>query len=727
MKKLYLAGLAFSVALGAMAQQAIQKEAPLAPARLMSDQEYLQTEQGKLDAKYLLNRNTPAQRTGLKAPGDIIVEEDFDGGFNGWYPDTINRPEAVNADFKFVWDTDFTRGSLMGAAAFNAPSVDNGSAYFNANFIRENNPDITAIESPCWAGLVSPSFDFSELTPNDIPNTVLSFYNVYRHCCKFDLVIGVDISFDGGTTFPVQNRQVVRANGGPGEDRNIATPADNQSVINIGAVLANAVANGTPLNDVVFRFVWDSELEDTNGQTSTEYYWAIDDILVQVSPLTDLSLTDAYYGDTFYTFDYRQVPQGMLKGYPMSAAVINNGSEASTFTCTVEFTNEELGETLTYDSDPITLGAFSDSTFVFETFTDYDPNTDDYVGTWSIRYWITADAGNPDFSVDAKDTISNIVDIFVTEATWSHARPWTGGVYESQQKFDDGTYPATPYLARYNVPSNVDSIEVSGVSVAYYDDTEDVIIGLPNQISLTVDSGVTPDYSNTATPYIYFNEDEFEEEIIFLNEDNRARRITQGDESEPDIIFGDILEVATGNVGNFTLKKAVNPSDVLLYWVKSAPSEVINLVAGGVEDDNASLFFGPFASGGDPAWFAGGAQTPAPFLNFTVDKVWIDGVNQQTSVEEQELAANQGFTLDQNQPNPFNGNTTIGYNLVDNSNVALTVINIAGKTVVDFPAEQQTAGRHSYTISADELNSGIYFYTLTVDGKSVTKKMVVNK
>ena len=89
--------------------------------------------------------------------------------------------------------------------------------------------------------------------------------------------------------------------------------------------------------------------------------------------------------------------------------------------------------------------------------------------------------------------------------------------------------------------------------------------------------------------------------------------------------------------------------------------------------------------------------------------------------------ASETFTLGQNVPNPFNGSTTINYNLVDAANVNLTVYDLTGKQVFTTGTNVETAGDHTVTVSASNFNAGIYYYTLNVNGKSLTKKMIVTK
>lgn len=83
--------------------------------------------------------------------------------------------------------------------------------------------------------------------------------------------------------------------------------------------------------------------------------------------------------------------------------------------------------------------------------------------------------------------------------------------------------------------------------------------------------------------------------------------------------------------------------------------------------------------------------------------------------------------LHQNYPNPFNPFTQIKFALAKTSDVKLTVYNITGQKVAELASGLKTAGYHSVNFDGSRFNSGVYYYMLEVDGKSMTKKMVLTK
>ncbi len=84
------------------------------------------------------------------------------------------------------------------------------------------------------------------------------------------------------------------------------------------------------------------------------------------------------------------------------------------------------------------------------------------------------------------------------------------------------------------------------------------------------------------------------------------------------------------------------------------------------------------------------------------------------------------FALGQNYPNPFNPTTRIAFSLPRSSEYVLTVHNISGQTVGRFKGLAE-AGRTVVEWDASDRASGVYFYRLQSDGRSLTRKMLLLK
>jgi hypothetical protein len=86
-----------------------------------------------------------------------------------------------------------------------------------------------------------------------------------------------------------------------------------------------------------------------------------------------------------------------------------------------------------------------------------------------------------------------------------------------------------------------------------------------------------------------------------------------------------------------------------------------------------------------------------------------------------------GNKLFQNNPNPFNQNTTINFEIVKPfSKATLYVYNYQGEQLKAF--EIYTTGKGSINIKGSDFKAGIYLYDLIVDNNSVgTKKMILTQ
>ena len=96
-----------------------------------------------------------------------------------------------------------------------------------------------------------------------------------------------------------------------------------------------------------------------------------------------------------------------------------------------------------------------------------------------------------------------------------------------------------------------------------------------------------------------------------------------------------------------------------------------------------------------------------------------------TGLLDQNHPLARSFKLEQNYPNPFNPNTTINYQLPENSDVNLSIYNILGQKVATLVNEKQIAGNYKFQWNASQFPSGLYFYRIKTKRQSLTKKMML--
>jgi hypothetical protein len=105
-----------------------------------------------------------------------------------------------------------------------------------------------------------------------------------------------------------------------------------------------------------------------------------------------------------------------------------------------------------------------------------------------------------------------------------------------------------------------------------------------------------------------------------------------------------------------------------------------------------------------------------------------DGSFQDVAIEfSTGTVAGAGFELYQNQPNPFKGETVIGFNLPEAAQVTITISDVTGK-VLKLYRQDGSKGYNHITVKSSELAAtGVVSYTVETGDYTATKKMVIIK
>jgi hypothetical protein len=102
-------------------------------------------------------------------------------------------------------------------------------------------------------------------------------------------------------------------------------------------------------------------------------------------------------------------------------------------------------------------------------------------------------------------------------------------------------------------------------------------------------------------------------------------------------------------------------------------------------------------------------------------------INEHSNVQDGVDLTRTGASVGQNYPNPFNLTTDISYDLVNDSEVSITIMDLTGRVVMDIQKGMQPSGKHNVQIDASSLDAGIYLYTLKAGGFTETKRMTVSR
>jgi photosystem II stability/assembly factor-like uncharacterized protein len=105
------------------------------------------------------------------------------------------------------------------------------------------------------------------------------------------------------------------------------------------------------------------------------------------------------------------------------------------------------------------------------------------------------------------------------------------------------------------------------------------------------------------------------------------------------------------------------------------------------------------------------------------DTTWLTPVIQISN----EIPAD--YKLYQNYPNPFNPKSNIKYQISKNNvNVKIIIFDIQGKELTVIVNQKQSAGIYETEFDGSGYSSGVYFYSLIIEGRITdTKKMILLK
>jgi len=114
---------------------------------------------------------------------------------------------------------------------------------------------------------------------------------------------------------------------------------------------------------------------------------------------------------------------------------------------------------------------------------------------------------------------------------------------------------------------------------------------------------------------------------------------------------------------------------------------------------------------------------------------WVQGIELiPVAVEEENIIDQQNAIFLNSYPNPFKSSTTISFNLTteQTENTEILIYNLKGQKVKSLPVilsrVEGTINWDGKDESGKQVNSGIYFYHLTVDDKpTITKRMILIK
>ncbi len=78
-------------------------------------------------------------------------------------------------------------------------------------------------------------------------------------------------------------------------------------------------------------------------------------------------------------------------------------------------------------------------------------------------------------------------------------------------------------------------------------------------------------------------------------------------------------------------------------------------------------------------------------------------------------------------PNPMSESAQVAFTLLEQSTVSVGLFDILGKKIISVYSGKMTAGSQNLQINTEQLENGIYFVNIEVNGNTISKKVSVNK
>ena len=504
-------------------------------------------------------------------------------------------------------------------------------------------------------------------TPIDLtgyPAVALKFSHNYRW---WQDTRTVRVSGDNGTTWT--DFYMTDAAGYPG-DQNSLNP--QIEVLDISAIAGDS-------SQVLVQFYY-------NDNDIWAWYWAVDDVSIEELENNDLTVLSGFWATTTASgtpyIPYSKMPQNQLNDINFYGIVKNSGAvdqPNSVLSAIVSGagsgTFNSTGATITQGSiDTLTSGPMSPAGMVN--------------GSYSVAWNVTSDStdANP-----SDNLLSGTWDFEVTSSEYARDPGVYDGVYSTRDFDGDGLVDPVEFFLDYQF-YNADTV----LSMA-------AVFGSENQVGQELKYNIYDPAGNPVYDGIT---------AVIPSYTLTAGDLTSaaGSEVWVNLPFTDPM---TGNPG-FPIDPALGEA-----WTVSIFNEFDSLFVGvsGV----AMAVGGSWTTAG-VSWYPldGSAQD---YYTTNCFMMRLNVASGSTGVNENEM----GAVLGQNRPNPFNGTTIIPFTLVNAGNVSFTVTDVTGKIIENRNLGVLSAGDQSIEFSGSNLAGGIYYYTLTVDGKPSTKKLTVAK
>jgi hypothetical protein len=399
----------------------------------------------------------------IKNRSNSLWSEDFNGGTT-----TSNGTWITTGIWKHSYST--TNGAYSaGTNPFASTSSSNGFMLFDSDSANTDFSTMTMVSSPIgYTGeLISPVIDLSGQ-----PSALLTLEQDFRFCCSNSLTIQLSVSTDGGTTWGnpydlsfglAVNTAYSNSNSGYYSFVNISSEAANQS-------------------NVKLKFTWNDP-----GLANSHYYWAIDDIGIELLPDNDIKNESSWiYGQSTNFAEYGRTPLSQMdQNWIVGCQVSNIGFlDQDSVTLDVDFGSFSTSAIYDEDNDGNPDILLADSTKIIQIDISPSLSSGVYQGTYTLSS--TGDqSGGITFANNIKLRNFEITnDIYSLDGIGNYppGLEFLGSLgTNSFTNFPDGVVCATYYPIRQEEVLNSVRVYISNSTVAQ----SEVILYVLDSLSFT--------------------------------------------------------------------------------------------------------------------------------------------------------------------------------------------------------------------------------------------------
>lgn len=593
--------------------------------------------------------------TGAAKALTVVFDEDFANGLTGNTPFgawTTDGPDGA------IWqyDTNGPNGDFSNPSTEEIESTTEANGYMIFDSNLSNNGGLS---NNRVGFLVSPIMDLTAT-----PDVQLRFEHRFRWCCSSTPGHWVDVSIDGGASWPFRVNVADGAMNDPMTTNwDIGT---HTKWIDISSFIAGNASN------VAIRFAH----EDTDGTGNiSHYHWQVDDVQLIATPTYDPQLVLTQYDDFIVdnlvlsgnTVDLEYTIYPFSQLHPLTLkGKIRNGGTADLTNVDFNVTVEDPSSTVIFDQTGTlnSLLRYAVDSVEFNSFTP--PATEgDYTVTFTTSIDST-DEHADDNSFAKEFSVSEFAYALDDDAMNGRTSTQSGDEFEMCNKFfihnEADAYSVSVAFARKPTGSSLPTPHDQLITARIYD-------GAGNWIA--------------------------ESQEYFIDS---ADLIPAGQNKMVELLFADPLNL---------------PVDEYLVCVYYAfGGDPVWIATSGLSDSGTSLDARPNVQDAAAQFFI---QDNTPMIRLNFDP--------SVGIAEQDVTA--GVGLGQNIPNPATGTTAIPYSLEGSATVRLAVHDVSGKLVLERNEGNKGAGVYRIQLDTNTMPEGVYFYTLTAGTTQLSKRMTV--